>query len=1028
MTEQAPTKINFPLLVVVLLIIGGLFAMSFFRVRIDTDLVSTLPTGDRAISDAVYIFKHHPIKDRIAIDVGIDRVDQDLLILMGKTIENQLLESGLFESVGLDDIQNRIPDLVEHISHRFPVLFSASELEERVLPLISPTGIKKSLEKLHKDLLSLQSIGQAGFYARDPFGLRNIIIEKLAALAPGSAGTLYKGRLFSKDKKHLLVIATPKNSGTDTTAARKTAYLMANITKKVKDKYETGRLRVTLTPVGTYRAALDNETIIRKDVGKAVVFATMGIALLLVFAFPRPLIGLFALVPAIAGTMTAFVVFSLFHDTISIMVLGFGGAIISITVDHGIAYLLFMDQDRKTFGRDASKEVWAVGLLAVLTTVGAFCVLGFSGFPVFEQLGMFTALGILCAFLFVHWVFPLVFQVMPPARKNRRLWLKIAVENLTQKGAKGAWAALVLSLVLIFFAAPKFNVDLGAMNSMKKETLAADRLMTDVWGNMFNRVYLMAEGKAITGLQQTCDLIADRLEKETGAGNIEKAFSPSYFFPGNLRQQENIKAWRNFWTTERVAEVEKLMDIHGRALGFTRNAFTPFYEMIGLEKVGGTAAPIPDEFFDLLGIQKEDEAGGFRQVSSITPLNTYDADAFFSGLGSLARVFDPGLFSKKLGQLLFDTFVKMLWIIGASVALLLFIFLVDVKLTFIALLPLLFAFICTLGTMGIMGKPLDIPALMLGVVILGMGVDYSLFMVRAYQRYQDDGHPSYSMIRMAVFMASMSTLIGFGVLLTAEHNLLKSAGLTSFLGIGYCLMGSFLILPPLLKRHFETGRVTSSTQKKRENNGLWRYRNMEAYPRIFARIKLGFDPMFTELSNLLPSGLKVRTIMDIGCGFGVPATWMLDRYKGARVFGIEPLADRVRVASMVLGENNVIKCGAAPDLPDPDTKADLVFMLDMNHFLDDAAYLKTLGGIHDRMSEKGLLIQRSTITPQRRFPLVWWMENLKLKINSITPHYREPDIIKDMAIQAGFKITKTLPSGKNGELFWLVAEPDEDKR
>ncbi len=142
------------------------------------------------------------------------------------------------------------------------------------------------------------------------------------------------------------------------------------------------------------------------------------LALLLLFAFPRPLIGLLSLVPALAGTGAAIFVYSLFHSSISIMVLGFGGAIISITVDHGIAYLLFLDRNRTTRGKDASHEVRAIGIMAVITSIGAFLILSYSGFPIFAELGQFTALGILFSFLFVHSIFPRIFPVMTPGNSR----------------------------------------------------------------------------------------------------------------------------------------------------------------------------------------------------------------------------------------------------------------------------------------------------------------------------------------------------------------------------------------------------------------------------------------------------------------------------------------------------------------------------------------------------------------------------------------------------------------------------------
>lgn len=41
--------------------------------------------------------------------------------------------------------------------------------------------------------------------------------------------------------------------------------------------------------------------------------------------------------------------------------------------------------------------------------------------------------------------------------------------------------------------------------------------------------------------------------------------------------------------------------------------------------------------------------------------------------------------------------------------------------TAITLSPAIFAFVCTMGTLKVMGHPLDIPALMLAIIIMGMG-------------------------------------------------------------------------------------------------------------------------------------------------------------------------------------------------------------------------------------------------------------------------------------------------------------------
>jgi len=114
-----------------------------------------------------------------------------------------------------------------------------------------------------------------------------------------------------------------------------------------------------LTSVGAYRAALDNETVAKRDTRLAILLTMLGIALLLILAFPRPFIGLLALLPSAVGAIAALFVCSFVFDSMSVLAVGFGGAILAFTVDLGLTYLLFLDQPRTTYGKQIAREVWS---------------------------------------------------------------------------------------------------------------------------------------------------------------------------------------------------------------------------------------------------------------------------------------------------------------------------------------------------------------------------------------------------------------------------------------------------------------------------------------------------------------------------------------------------------------------------------------------------------------------------------------------------------------------------------------------
>ena len=1010
------SAINFPLFLLVMLAAGVLAGAGFLLTDIDTDITRYLPRHDLVISDAGYIFKNHPIQDQIVMDVSLPQENPDLLAECGAQVEQYLKQSPLFRQVGMEEMQELFPDLISHVVANLPVLFSKRDLKKSVAPMLEAEQIRTRIKNMYESLANLDGIGQSAYLSQDPLELRNLVLARMADLAPSADIRIHKGKLLSPDGKHLLLMAVPVMAGTDTAFARKLNDFFDTVSEKMKQEYP----EAVLTPVGAYRAALDNEKIARQDVQKAIWLATVGIALLLLFAFPRPLMGLFAFVPAKAGTAAAFFVFSLIYRSVSIMALGFGGAIVSITVDHGIAYLLFLDKAEETTGKQAASEIRAVGLIATLTTVGAFAALCFNDFPIFEQLGLFTALGIAFSFVFVHTVFPRIFPIMPPA-PERNLPLRHLVKKLSQTGKKTASAAVILAVFLLFFAKPEFNVSLSAMNTVSNETGAAQELLTNVWGQqIFTKIWLMTEAEDREMLWQKADLMLELAETETDAGALHSGFVPSMLFPGKERQQQNLAAWKDFWTQERIRELEKNLGESSADMGFAADAFMPFYQILADDSFSPDFADVPEKYFRLLGISQHTEKTGWRQLSGLTPGKAYDAEKFWEIFSPHCRIFDPSLFSQRLGHLLFSTFTRMLIIVSISVAVLLFLFFLDLKLTIIALLPVCFALICTMGTMNLIGHPLDIPGLMLAIIVFGMGIDYSLFLIRAYQRYRDESHPCFELIRMAVFMASASTLVGFGVLCFAEHSLLQSAGLTSFLGISFSLMGAFLLIPPLMRSFF---REKENSGKNIQERIQHRYRHADAYPRMFARFKLRLDPMFSELPGFFDFAQAPRMVLDIGCGYGVPACWIAEYFPDAKIIGIDPDAERIRTAEIAMGKQGDMRTGSAPDIPQIPEPADTVLLLDILHFLTDAQLDLSLKRIYDSMKEEGTLMVRSVILPENgKYSHIWRFEALKLKLAGIIPCHRCADNIRERIRTAGFEISFSDLSGKNPESLWCIGK------
>jgi hypothetical protein len=117
--------------------------------------------------------------------------------------------------------------------------------------------------------------------------------------------------------------------------------------------------------------------------------------------------------------------------------------------------------------------------------------------------------------------------------------------------------------------------------------------------------------------------------------------------------------------------------------------------------------------------------------------------------------------------------------------------------TLLALVPVVLSMVQTFGMMGILGiapNPANMVALPL---MLGMGMDNGVNVVHDFLARRG----RYQMSRatgVAVVLNTLTTLVGFAVLIIADHRGLQSLGRVLTIGMCCCLFSSFIILPSIL--------------------------------------------------------------------------------------------------------------------------------------------------------------------------------------------------------------------------------------
>ena len=198
-----------------------------------------------------------------------------------------------------------------------------------------------------------------------------------------------------------------------------------------------------------------------------------------------------------------------------------------------------------------------------------------------------------------------------------------------------------------------------------------------------------------------------------------------------------------------------------------------------------------------------------------------------------------------------------------------------------------------------------------------------------------------------------------------------------------------------------------------------RYRLLPAYTRLFAWFKLRTDPMFSRLDELTP---KRHTVLDLGCGYGIPAAWLLACSEHRRMVGMELDEDRAATAKWVLGARGSVRNARVPDEWGPERDVAAILCLDMVHYLDDTQLATMLSRAKETLAEGGKLIIRATVPANERPSFFRRVEQWRLALKGNKAQFRPLDVLCDAMDGQGLRVILKEPTAEGREEMWVVAE------
>jgi len=976
------------------------------RLKLNEDFTDMLPMSVPAIAEQVEALKHVRQADRLFVDVQTTALEPERLTQAADQMHAALREipelSGFRYNIEAMDMQ----EMFEQLQAQLPVLLNSNELHELEGRLQTP-ALEQRLAWMKKTMSQPQGLMLKEVAQTDPAGLGDVVSLRLRALQAGIGDAyIVAGRITSADGRHILISAVP---GFRPSELRQSASLMSSVlsaARRVETQFPAGSVRIAIT--GAHRVALDNATMIREDTTRTSVIATVAVALLMCAAYRRRWLALLGLAPTVFGVLGALLAFHFTGDVVSAIAIGCGSILIGVTVDYGIYVLYHMDDSPPATRLQLAQAVAQLAptlTFGALTTMAAFFAMFFSPVSGHRQLGLFGAVGVGLAAVFALVVLPLFIPV-GAAGGGRRLPLTTVMQRLFDW--RDHRARVVLPLLLLFsglcvagVVRLRFEGDLARLNGVTAETRRDDDLVRAVWGKALSLTTVVVTGasreEALQKNEQVCAVLRTLQEQRA----IDSFSSIAPLFPSEQTRRSNFRDWRAFWTEERRGDLDHSLASVAGSLGFRANAFNPF-----LERLAATAPP-PDSLagaassLDRLLSDYWSERDG--SVSICTLVKASDRQSFLRLREAVLKEMPGALLLNKAA--LTDQIARIaksaLPVFGVLVAvlnaLLLFLLLGRLELVLITLLPMAAGVFWALGTLGLLGLPIDMSNFIFVIFVVGVGGDYSLFMVMAELEPLRGYTKRTASTGGAVTICALTTLFGVGVLVLARHPALFSVGLTALLGISFSLLATLFLVPPCMRwigtrsscgNSRRESALTSSKEKmsgltsaapgipslsskRNEVSRLYRYQGPYVTQFVFWKMKT--DPLFKAVEDAVPQQAR---ILDLGCGYGIMAHWLTLFEPERTVSGVDFDADKIRVAQATARFNPGVAFEQRDILEWPEYPAcDCVLLCDVLHYFPRELKAEVLRKVFQALRPGGCLIVRDACAEETsRHNRVAWSE------------------------------------------------------
>ncbi|WP_438269825.1 MMPL family transporter [Photobacterium sanguinicancri] len=726
---------------------------------IETNILALLPEN-RQDPIAQQAFDHvaNSMSNKVIFLIGSNDADQ--MLAAADTFDSALQTSPLFAKITAKvpvDTQQAWGEL--YFPNRFQLLTTEQKTRLTQHPEQQTQFVIQSLYNPFSGVTGQE-------LASDPFLLFRDYLSQLTkqtgnfSLSNGYLTTKYQG------KQYVLISADLADSPYSYRLQQQLPELL-NIEQGIRDTFD-----IELLHTGVVFYAEHGTESAKSEISTIGVGSLVGVILLLLLVYLSPLPLALALLSIGCGLLAAFVGTVAIFGKVHLFSLVFGASLIGVSIDYAFHFLT----DRLAAGEcwnanKGLKQIFTAITLGLITSLIGYLGMLIAPFPGLQQLSLFSAIGLIAAYATVVCWYPVLAakpsQSRPlPLTQTMHAWLALWQQPLFRK----CMPAALLSLALVGLYHVEYNDDIRQLQALPQDLKQQEDTIKAITGLSSSQQMLVVTANDQQQLLQNLESVSGTLTKFKQQGVLKGFQSISQYLPSENTQQQNYDLIKQLYQQQATALAQALPTA-GQA------TFDHDFSPLTVEQFIHSPVSEPLRFLWLGKLANQQQAAiiMLSDVSDIGPIVDFaehsNTVSYLNKADEVSSLF--GEYRVRVTELLIAASLVIMgvlwWRYGFTRA---------VRL----MLPPVIAGIVGIGVTSLTGVPLNLFNLLALILILGIGIDYTLFFA---EQHQADA------TLLSITLSAMTTLLSFGLLALSQTQAIHSFGITVLTGI----MVAWLLAP-----------------------------------------------------------------------------------------------------------------------------------------------------------------------------------------------------------------------------------------